>query len=386
MTPNEIFALPTIKDQDWRDTDSEMIDGVFGISGFAHSFFDGRPPVEGSKILFSRKLSFYDGDEHTTNVTAVYFEGAPFMVVMTSGEYDTDNMECVVTDEAVFTAAKRHVAEALVVAPHGHDVVSGEKAQIKGHGGVVIAMSTEGAKLVSPYNVRWSDGALVFDPDAVHREFHRTMQADIPGMRENGLNAPELRRKAMAVLKAGVSDAFSVLDLDWMVTSDEELKWVPFAFADGMHTHMVVVDRRDFENGARWTHTATTRVGPPSVLHALESRTEGRSVDPYGPAVRKIEEMFGATSDEAVRSLEEWLDHPTESLCEKILEVIEAPVPLVSGEGPIEGARIHAYLVENPEAVAYCLDGTPTVKQAEEMMGRLQAWSAKNMAKSVPAP
>lgn len=381
MTPNEIFDAPSINQEDWRETDADTILDVFGIGGFGYRFFDAGHPLDSARVVFSTKASHYNGDETTTKLVSVSFDGNPFALISVV-RHDNEDRQVYITDERLFRQAREHIVTFLVDADHAHDVVDGSSFSIQGTRETVAVKVGNDIRLANPYHCRWSDGVLVFDEMALRDKFDVLVRPYFKELNENGLTGRDMRLRALEVLKAAVPPRFAVLDFDFV---NGEGKWIACAFADGVHTHLISVDARDFKRGAGWLHGSTTRIGPPSMLHALECKAEGRMVTADSPAAREIESKFGLDAQAAAGVINDWLTNCSGDLCEAILVALDTEVPVDVQEGPLEGFRVVAYVADHPEAVVYCEDGYPSQKQARERMESLERMLARETAK-VAAP
>ena len=365
MTPNEIFTAPSLSEVDWRDTGSDTVQDVFGISGFPYSFYNGRHPVEEARIVFARKLSYSNDDDRSTNATSLSFDGRPFALLLTAGEDGHGLVDCYVTDANLFDQAREHVAWHLRQVELEHDVVDGSKFELQVfHDAVFVNVGGE-VRFANPNHCRWEDGALIFDEVALRRGFNEHLHPLYAELRTTGLANPEMRLKALSVLKGAVPSPFAVLDIDHVNPKGE---WIACAFSDGSYTHVIRLTKEAFSSGRGWMDAGTIRVGPPSILHALECKAEGRVVPLDSPAVEQIEETFGLTGLEAVQVIEDWLEFATGDLLQSILVAADSDLPVDPVKGPLEQWRVYAYLTEHPEAYPYCHDGLPTIKQAREIM------------------
>lgn len=384
MTPNEIYALPSTDQRDWRDLGTEGVERVFGVSGFSYNAFDGRHPVDDAKIVVSDKLYFYEDHDRGTSIKTVSVDGKPFAILMSAGEDGDSGEDCMITDEELFKAAKRHVLDHLVekilAKEHGHDVRDPAKFDFPGYYNAMFVRVGDEVRFVDPGQCRRTDGSLVYDEAAMEAKFDKLIRPQIDVVRTRGLVDEELRFKALEVLKAAVPAGMKIVDIDQRTASGD---WIAFAYTDGVDTLAMVFDKREFST-FYWRDTGPTRVGPASVLSAIESRVAGAPVDADGPAARELSATFGCTPLEAVQALENW--SIADNLCEEILRVVGFPSPVDSREGPLDGYRVYACVAENPEAVAYCQDRSPTVKQAREIMASLNTRLEREAAKAARHP
>jgi hypothetical protein len=380
MTPNEIYALPTTREQDWRDLGHEAVQMVFGVSGFAYNDFDHEYPPECAKILIADKLYFHEDSERGTSVRSISFDGKPFALLMTAGEDGSEHEDVMITDEEIFRAAKRHVLDHLVehilAKDHGHDVRDPAKFELKGYYNAMFVRVGDEVRFVDPGQCRRTDGILVYDEVALEAKFSELIRPHIDVVRTRGLVDEELRLKAIEVLKASVPKGMKIVNIDQRTASGG---WIAFAYTDGVDTLAMVFDKREFST-FYWRDTGPTRVGPASVLSAIERRVAGVPVDADGLAARELSETFGCTSLEAVQALENW--NICDNLCEEILRVVGFPSPVDSQEGPLDGYRVYAFVAEHPEAVAYCQDRVPTAKQAREIMTSLNSRLEREVVKA----
>lgn len=378
MTPNEIYALPSTNEKDWRDLGLENVQMVFGVSGFAYDAFDDQYPVESAKIVVSDKLYFYEDSERGTSIRALTFEGKPFALFMSAGEDGNEREDVMVTNEALFGAAKQHVLDHLVELTlskkHGHEVRDPATYNFPGYHNAMFARIGDEVRFVDPYHCRRGDGRLIFDDVALNRKFDELLRPQIDVVRTQGLADEARRLKAIQVLRAAIPSDLRVVEID---RRNERGDWIALAYTDGVDTMTLVADKREFST-FYWLDIGPKQVGPASVLTAIESRIAGFPIDADGPAAAGIAETFGCAPLEAVQALDNWMRDMSSDLCGEILDVIGAPSPVDAQEGPLDRWKVHAYVSEHPEAVAYCRGGYPSVKQAKEVMASVNERRAKD--------
>ena len=368
MTPNDIYGLPSTGEKDWRDLGLENIQMVFGVSGFAYNAFDDQYPVEEAKIVVSDKLYFYEDSERGTSIRALSFEGRPFALFMSAGEGGSDREDVMVTDGELFGAAKQHVLDHLVeltlAKKHGHDVRDPAAYDFPGYHNAMFARVGDEVRFVDPYHCRRTDGRLIFDDVAMNRKFDELLRPQIDVVRAQGLADEARRLKAIQVLRAAVPSDLEVVEID---RRNERGDWIALAYTDGVDTMTLVADKGEFST-FHWLDISPKQVGPASVLTAIERHMAGLSIDARGSSAAGIAETFGCTPLEAVQALDNWVGDMSSDLCSEILNVIGAPSPVDAQEGPLDRWKVHAYVAEHPEAVAYCRGGYPSVKQAKEIV------------------
>lgn len=378
MTPNEIYTLPSTSEKDWRDLGLENIQMVFGVSGFAYNAFDGHYPVEQAKIVVADKLNFYEDSERGTSIRTISFDGKPFALFMSAGEDGSDREDVMVTDEELFAAAKQYVLDHLVeltlAKKHDHDVRDPGSYDFPGYHNAMFARVGEEVRFVDPYHCRRTDGRLIFDGVAMNRKFDELLRPQIDVVRNQGLADDSRRLKAIEVLRAAVPSDLKVVQID---RRNERGDWIALAYTDGVDTMTLIADKREFST-FYWLDIGPKQVGPASVLTAIESRIAGLPIDVDGPAAAGIAQTFGCTPLEAVQALDNWMDDMSSDLCGEILDVIGAPSPVDAQEGALDRWRVHAYVAEHPEAVAYCRGGYPSVKQAMEVIAGVNERRARD--------
>ncbi|MCV9964684.1 hypothetical protein OIU34_22600 [Pararhizobium sp. BT-229] len=368
MTPNEIYALPSTDQRDWRSLGREGVERVFGVSGFSYNAFDGRYPVEDAKIVVSDKLYYYEDHDRGTSIKSVSIDGKPFAILMSAGEDGDAGEDCMVTDEELFKVAQRHVLDHLVEhilgKEHGHDVRDPAKYDFPGYVNAMFVRVGDEVRFVDPRHCRRTDGRLIFDDVAMNRKFDELLRPQIDVVRTQGLADEARRLNAIEVLRAAVPSDLKVVEID---RRNDRGDWIALAYTDGVDTMTLVASKREFST-FYWLDISPMQVGPSSVLTAIESHVAGLPIDAAGPAAADIAQMFGCTPLEAVQALDNWGGDMSSDLCSEILNVIGAPSPVDAQEGPLDRWKVHAYVAEHPEAVVYCRGGYPSVKQAKEIM------------------
>jgi hypothetical protein len=382
MTPNEIYDLPSTSEKDWRDIGLENIQMIFGVSGFAYNAFDGDYPAEEAKIVLADKLYFYEDSERGTSIKTLSFEGKPFALFMSAGEDGDCGEDVMITDEELFEVAKRHVVDHLVeqmlAKKHDHDVRDAATHDFPGYYNAMFACVGGEVRFVDPYHCSRGDGRLIFDDVAMNRKFDELLRPQIEVVRKEGLADDARRRAAIEVLRAAIPAGLKVVEID---RRNEAGDWIALAYTDGTDTLALVADKRQFST-FYWLDISPKQAGPASVLEAMESVVEGRSVDADGPAALEIAATFGCTPLEAVQALVNWGGDMSKDLCEEVLDVIGAPSPVDAQEGPLDGYKVAAFVVDNPDAAVYCRGGYPSVKQAKELMDIVNARNAKDAQKA----
>jgi hypothetical protein len=382
MTPNEIYAAKSIHEEDWRRTDAETIQMVFGVTGFGYRFFDGGNPVDASRLVFARKADYSSDDESSSNITTVSFDGRPFAVLKIEMDGSSEDIDATVTDEKVFRAAREHVVSFILDADHGHTVASADADIVKGTKSGFLVKVADQVRLANPYDCRWSDGTLVFDTEALAAAYRQVFAHDGERLRKNGLADREMRSKALEVFAAAVVPGFTVLKVDSITPRGN---WHSIAFEDGVHTHLVRVRKHILDCGSGWRAQQTMRIGPPCMLAVMECVAESRAITPDNAAVADLVQRFGLTVDIATQTLNRWALDSDHDLLEMVLEAMDADVPVDPKYGMLTEYRVPAYVAVHPEAVVYCVDGYPSQKQAVELMEAVTR-SITSHARSVAAP
>ncbi|MCS4089020.1 hypothetical protein [Rhizobium sp. BK176] len=382
MTPNEIYGLPSTDVKDWRDLGLENIQMIFGVSGFSYNAFDGDYPPEDAKIAVADKLYFYEDSERGTSIRSLSFEGKPFALLMRAGEDGDCGEDVMVTDDALFLAAKRHVLQTFVeltlATEHDHDLRDPATHDFPGYYNAMFARVGDEVRLVDPYHCRRGDGRLIFDEVAMNRKFDELLRPEIEVVRKQGLADDGRRLKAIQVLKAGIPSDLQVIEVD---RRNERGDWVAVAYSDGVDAMTLDADKGQFST-FYWLDIGPKMVGPASVLTAIESIVAGRPIDAEGSAATEIAKTFDCTPLEAVRALVNWGGDMSRDLCGEILNVIGAPSPVDTQEGPLDGYKVAAFVADNPGAARYCRNGYPTVEQAKQLMGIINARAAKDAEKA----
>ncbi|MBY3155544.1 hypothetical protein HFO56_24775 [Rhizobium laguerreae] len=336
MTPNEIYGLPSTNERDWRDLGLENIQMVFGVSGFAYNDFDCRYPVEQAKVVVADKLYFHEDSERGTSIRTLSFGGEPFALYMSAGEDGSDREDVMVTDEALFGAARRHVLDCLVeltlARKHDHDVRDPATFDFKGFHNAMFARVGDEVRFVNPYHCRRSDGRLIFDEVAMNGKFDELLRPQIDVVRTQGLADETRRLKAIEVLKAAVPSGFKIVEID---RRNERGDWIALAYADGVDTLTLVAPERQFST-FYWLDVDPKRAGPASVLTAVESHIAGVPIDAGGPAATEIAQAFGCTRLDAVQALDAWVGDVSRDLRGEILNVIGSPSPIDAQQASLD--------------------------------------------------
>ncbi|MBY3433791.1 hypothetical protein HFN89_06465 [Rhizobium laguerreae] len=386
MTPNEIYRLPSTNERDWRDLGLENIQMVFGVSGFVYNDFDCRYPLEEARIVVADKLYFHEDSERGTSIQTLSFEGKPFALLMRAGEDGDCGEDVMVTDEALFFAAKRHVLDHLVELTlgkkHDHDVHDPATHNFPGYYNAMFARVGDEVRLVDPYHCRRTDGRLIFDDEARGRKFDELLGAEREVVRKEGLTNEARRLKAIDVLKAAIPSDLQVVEID---RRNDRGDWIALAFSDGVDTMTLVASKGNFSTWY-WMDIDPKMVGPASVLSAVESLVSGHPIYVDSPAAVEIARTFVCDPLEAVQALANWGGDMSKDLCGEILNVIGAPSPVDAQEGPLDGYKVAAFVVDNPQAAAYCRGGYPSVKQAKEIMDSVNARKARDAQKAAEKP
>jgi hypothetical protein len=382
MTPNEIYGLPSTGEKDWRALGLDNIQMIFGVSGFAYNAFDGEYPADEAKIVVADKLYFYEDSERGTSIQTLSFDGKPFALLMRAGEDGDNGEDVMVTDEALFSTAKQHVLDQLVeltlAKKHDHDVRDPQTFRFPGYYNAMFARVGDEVRFVDPYHCSRGDGRLIFDDVAMNRKFDELLRPQIEVVRKEGLADDARRLTAIEVLRAAIPSGLKVVEIDRRNTRGD---WIAMAYTDGTDTLTLVADKRQFST-FYWLDITPKQVGPASVFAAIESMVGGRSVSADGPAALEIAATFGCSPIEAVQALVNWGGDMSKDLCEEVLNVIGAPSPVDAHEGPLDGYKVAAFVVDNPQAAAYCRGGYPSVKQAKELMDSVNARKARDAQKA----
>lgn len=296
------------------------------------------------------------------------FDGKPFGLWMTSGEDGTDDRTCLITDQEAFLVAKRHVFEHLFNSDNEHKVVDAASHEMLGYQNAIFARINGEVHMVDPTHCRRTDGRLVFNTVALKDKFSEILGPQMSVLCQDGLADEVVRRKALQVLKAAVPSKFEVVDIERFNVNSQ---WIAYANSDGVDTYAMVLSKERMSAGLAWLGESPISVGPASVLTAIRDKVNNRPIDAQGPAAQGIKSTFGISEFEAVQVLEAWTAVISTNLCREILDAMNFPNPVDEQERHCDEFFVHAYVADHPEAVDYCHQRYPSLKQAKEVMSNV---------------
>jgi hypothetical protein len=384
MTPNEIYALPTIGTDNWFDYWNEIAENALGLAAWDNN--EALQAADSGRLVVNTKLDInFDGDRGVT-IRSLEFDGVPFALYLTGGRGGSDKRDVVVTDRGAWKRAKAHALTLIAETAEFTDTeASADDDLLNGYYGARIVRFGSDVRLVKSDHVHPISGSPVFDDLAYDAEFDRVIRplGEELGY-ESGLGDPRMMTAAVDTMRKGIIGR--AIHFESAVTDGQRL--VGASVVDGqtfMHSLGTSGSHYTWKRGGY-----TRMVGPASMLGTYEAFYSGRGVSLDDPYVVELAAAFGADVETARGAVLAHFERPyyrsvPDYLLSAMPRVAEVPPEITVG---YEGVAVAWRVAAEPALRRFCANGYPSEEQAVRTMSKARDISRKirNGESKAPGP
>ncbi|TLX17127.1 hypothetical protein [Rhizobium sp. MHM7A] len=355
MTPNEIYALPSLSSTLWYKDFSEVLPEVLNLE---QEFGDpAYKDLDTKSLLVHTKLGYTSDGSRTVTVFALTFEDKPFAVMFTGGRGGRDRREYFVTDTAVWKEARGYV-QSLTSNVLARDV---PKAQadvelISEFYDTTFVKAATGYLAVNSKHAHPVTGALIYDQKQFTKVWRETKQDGlIRAWNDPKEETPEMRQAALEAYQAGVVGKAVQLNTQ---LSEEQLLFAASA-VDGITFAYVVEPRSRY---AAWgLNTTPWAVGPASMLECYAEIAAGRPLDPDLSYIRDLVKTFDVSPEAAVEVATAFITAGGKGVAERLMAITPRDDRIPEEMDQDYSSIALAYrVIENHDVTRFCPSATNT--------------------------
>jgi hypothetical protein len=323
MTPDQIYALPSISSALWFKDHSEVLTEVLAmdddLSNLAFEELDTK------SLLVHRKMAYTSDGSRSVDVYALTFEDRPFAVMFTGGRGGSDVRDHFVTDAAVWKEARGYV-NAIATETLARQVltVKADEELISDFYDATFVETETGYRAVNRKHAHPVTRALVYDQKKFAQAWRDAKQS-FPATEWNDpkRETPEIKRAVLETYLAGVVGPTVALDTK---LSEEQHLFAASAI-DGITFAFVFEPKSRY--AGRGLNTTPWAVGPASMLECYKEMAEGRALDPDLGYIRDLVKTFGVSPDDAIKAATVFITDGGKGVAERLMAVLprDARVP-----------------------------------------------------------
>lgn len=348
MTPNEIYALPSLSTTLWYRDFSEVLPEVLNIE---QEFGDpAYKELDTKSLLVHTKLAYTSDFSRTVTVFALTFEDKPFAVMFTGGRGGRDRREYFVTDPVVWKEARDYV-QSVASSVLARDVT---KAQadvelISKFYDATFVKTEAGYLAVNSNHAHPVTSALIYDQKKFTKVWREAKQDGlIRAWNDQKVETPEMRQAALAAYQAGVMG--KAVRLDTKLSETQHL--FAASAVDGVTFAYV------FEPRSRYAgfglNTKPWAVGPASMLECYAEIAEGRALDPDLSYIRDLVKTFDVSPEKAVEVVTAFIKDGGKGVPESLMAIAPRDERIPEQMDKDYNSIALAYrVIENPDVTRF---------------------------------
>jgi hypothetical protein len=352
MTPNEIFAIPSVQIQPWY----ERYDVVSRVLEFADwDPYVGYPDLgDAERFTVEKKVGLEIDYRRSVGLSVLYFDGKPFAITFMAGREGRDEQDMFVTDPETWKAARIYAVATVGDLLSPEKIVGDLDAELaSGYYGYAIARFGDATRFVPLSDVSPFTGTPVFDRAKFKQDFdaHIRPLAEKIGA-QGGLADPLIfaaASKAVGESLLGQKKAFKVDLGDRAVV-------IGGTVVDGQ-AYLVIVDTGCGDFG--WSKKIVPcMVGPASILECFTDFAHGRLPEPTCEYVRDAAATFDCDPMIVHAELLDFLAGGGKGMEQRLLEALPKDMRVDEALwGDYADFAIGFATLDNPDIRRFCLKG-----------------------------
>jgi len=283
ISPNDIYALPSIERSGWYDHHQNLMEKAFGFDLYSDLDYSAAEQAGDDRLMVDTKLTFHVdlGGSRSSSVYAVSLDGKPFGVFVASGRGEADHGAFFVTDKDLHREARAHLARWRHET--GWTKFVDADATVPGIAsfyGTSLAKSGVGYRLAQPEHVA-ADGNLVFDAEAFRSaimDVRREYLAANPGKAKFPIHNAAMRKAiAETIVRSVPSDLRCVVVNELGGEKGDRFRpWTGAAVATEEGTYLIGLEPAYYDaNEFSWMERiAVERIGGPELIESYGAEAE----------------------------------------------------------------------------------------------------------------
>ena len=316
MTPDQIYALPSISSAPWYKDYSEVLTEVLVMEDdLGNLAFE---ELDTKSLLVHRKMAYTSDGSRSVDVYALTFEDRPFAVMFTAGRGGKDVRDHFVTDASVWMEAREYV-NAIATAMLARQVltVKPDEELVSDFYDATFVETETGYRAVNRKHAHPVTKALVYD----QKKFAHAWRDEKQLFPATEWNSPQ---KETAEIKQAVLDAYLAGVVGTRVPLNTKLSEEQHLFAasvvDGLTFAFVFEPKSRY--AGRGLNTTPWAVGPASMLECYREIAEGRALDPDLGYIRDLVKTFGVSEADAIAATTAFITNGGKGVAERLMAVL----------------------------------------------------------------
>lgn len=377
MTPDQIYALPSISTSLWYRDHSEVLSEVMMMEDdLGNLAFE---EVDNKSLLVHRKMAYTSDGSRSVDVYALTFEDRPFAVMFTGGRGGRDIRDHFVTDAAVWKEARGYV-DAIVTEMLARQVltVKADEELISDFYDATFVETETGYRAVNRKHAHPVTKTLVYDQKKFAHAWRDSKQS-FPATEWNDpkRETPEIKQAVLDTYLAGVVGA--PVRLDTKLSEEQHL--FAASVVDGLTFAFVFEPKSRY--AGRGLNTTPWAVGPASMLECYREIAEGRALDPDLGYIRDLVKTFGVSQETAIEATTAFITDGGKGVAERLMAALPRDERVPEEMEKDYGSIALAYkVIENHAVLRLC--PTASLKWAAELVDKADTLSTMIRLNAAP--